>query len=640
MQVDSKAILHTYWGYDAFRDLQEEIIDSILSGRDTLALLPTGGGKSICYQVPALAKEGICLVVSPLIALMKDQVQQLRRRGISALAIHTGMSFRELTKTLELAVNGQIKFLYLSPERIQTKLFREYLPALNVNLLAVDEAHCISQWGYDFRPSYRQIAVLREELPKVPVLALTASATEKVQRDIVLQLALTNPALLKGSFARPALSYSVFEEPDKWSRLAKILQRVEGSSIVYCRTRKRTVEVSRYLNAAGIPATFYHAGLPADERHEKQQQWMSNQQRVMVSTNAFGMGIDKPDVRTVVHMDVPDCLENYYQEAGRAGRDGQRSYAVLLYQQQDLIELEKQLEQRFPPLETIQQVYRHLVHFLQIPEGAAAGLTWDFDLSLFCERFDIDRNTTLQAMQLLQTEGYCALNESAYNPSTVQVIARRTELELIEQQKPALDPLLKLLLRSYEGLFNHPVPISETYLAKAMRCDRNQVIDQLEQLMLRGILDYEKQKDKPQFILLAERMQPTHIRYDRAAQQLRKQQAQERLASLKAYINGNDCRAVTIGRYFGDNNIQPCGICDNCLQQKKAPEAVESVAAAIMEMLRSTQGTKQTETKETPDTLRAKTSPACSDDTWRKAFTWLEETNRINTGTDGSVTLL
>lgn len=633
MQADSKAILHTYWGYDTFRDLQQEIIDGVLSGRDTLALLPTGGGKSICYQVPALAKEGICLVVSPLIALMKDQVQQLRRRGISALAIHTGMSYRELAKTLELAVNGQIKFLYLSPERIQTRLFREYLPALQVNLLAVDEAHCISQWGYDFRPSYRQIALLREELSQVPVLALTASATEKVQHDIVQQLALKDPLLLKGSFARPALSYSVFEETDKWKRLAHILRRVEGSSIVYCRTRKRTVEVSRYLNAADIPATYYHAGLPADERTEKQQQWMSNQQRVMVSTNAFGMGIDKPDVRTVVHMDVPDCLENYYQEAGRAGRDRQRSYAVLLYQQQDLVELEKQLEQRFPPLEIIQQVYRNLVHFLQIPEGAAAGLSWDVDLSLFCERFDMDRNTVLQAMQVLQTEGYCALNESAYNPSTVQVTARRAELEAIEQQKPALDPLLKLLLRSYEGLFNHPAAISESYLAKTLYLDRSQVVFQLEQLTLQGVLIYEKQKDKPQFMLLAERMQPAYIRYDRAAQQMRKQQALERLASLKAYINGNDCRAAMIGQYFGDTAIQPCGICDNCLQKKKAPVAVAPVAAAVIKML-------QAEPGEQLNALRAKLAVACSDDTWRKALTWLEETNRISTGTDGSITLL
>ncbi|MCA0396587.1 MAG: RecQ family ATP-dependent DNA helicase [Bacteroidetes bacterium] len=630
MPADIHEILANYWGYAAFRDRQEEIIQAVLREQDTLALLPTGGGKSVCYQVPALAQEGICLVISPLIALMKDQVLQLRRRGISALAIHTGMSYRELAKTMEMAVNEQVKFLYLSPERIQTKLFREYLPSMNITLLAIDEAHCISQWGYDFRPSYRQIALLREELPKVPVLALTASATELVQTDIIQQLNLHAPLLIKGSFARPALSYSVFEETDKWGRLAHILQRVGGCSIVYCRTRKKTVEISRYLNSAGIAATFYHAGLPADERNERQQQWMNNQQRVMVSTNAFGMGIDKADVRTVVHMDVPDCLENYYQEAGRAGRDREKSYAVLLYQQQDLLELEKQLEQKFPSLDIVQGVYRNLMHFLQIPEGAAEGLTYDFDLSLFCERFDMDRTTALQSMQILQTEGYCALNESAYNPATILVTARRAELEAVEQQHPALDELLKTILRSYEGLFNYPVAISETYLSKVLRRDRELIIRQLEQLMFMGLLTYEKQKDKPQFVLLAERMQAAHIRFDRAAQEKRKKLAQERLAKMKTYISSSDCRAVIIGRYFSDDTITDCGICDNCRQKKKAPEAVEPVAAQIRMAL-------QTSRKEKLSSLRAGIQVSCNDDTWWKTLTWLEENGQISITEDGMV---
>ncbi len=630
MPADIHEILANYWGYAAFSDRQEEIIQAVLREQDTLALLPTGGGKSVCYQVPALAQEGICLVISPLIALMKDQVLQLRRRGISALAIHTGMSYRELAKTMEMAVNEQVKFLYLSPERIQTKLFREYLPSMNITLLAIDEAHCISQWGYDFRPSYRQIALLREELPKVPVLALTASATELVQTDIIQQLNLHAPLLIKGSFARPALSYSVFEETDKWGRLAHILQRVGGCSIVYCRTRKKTVEISRYLNSAGIAATFYHAGLPADERNERQQQWMNNQQRVMVSTNAFGMGIDKADVRTVVHMDVPDCLENYYQEAGRAGRDREKSYAVLLYQQQDLLELEKQLEQKFPSLDIVQGVYRNLMHFLQIPEGAAGGLTYDFDLSLFCERFDMDRTTALQSMQILQTEGYCALNESAYNPATILVTARRAELEAVEQQHPALDELLKTILRSYEGLFNYPVAISETYLSKVLRRDRELIIRQLEQLMFMGLLTYEKQKDKPQFVLLAERMQAAHIRFDRAAQEKRKKLAQERLAKMKTYISSSDCRAVIIGRYFSDDTITDCGICDNCRQKKKAPEAVEPVAAQIRMAL-------QTSRKEKLSSLRAGIQVSCNDDTWWKTLTWLEENGQISITEDGMV---
>ncbi|HEY8399331.1 MAG TPA: ATP-dependent DNA helicase RecQ, partial [Flavihumibacter sp.] len=354
-------ILRKYWGHDQFRPLQEDIIRAALDKKDCLALLPTGSGKSVCFQVPTMAMEGVCLVISPLIALMKDQVNQLQKKGISALAIHTGMSFKEVARTMELAINNHIKFLYVSPERIQTNLFKEYLHSLPVCLIAVDEAHCVSQWGYDFRPHYLQIASLREYLPKVPILALTASATPFVQQDIISQLQLKDAVLLKGSFSRDNLSYSCFEVPNKLQKVLEIFTKVEGTGIVYCRSRKRTVDLCRQLQQHGLTATFYHAGLSQEERNERQADWTANKVRIMVSTNAFGMGIDKPDVRTVIHYDVPDCLENYYQEAGRAGRDRRKAYAVLLFQQHDLTELEAQLSRKFPSLETIRKVYQSMV---------------------------------------------------------------------------------------------------------------------------------------------------------------------------------------------------------------------------------------------------------------------------------------
>lgn len=631
MEQDIHSVLKAYWGYDQFRELQQEIIEQVLSGTDTLALLPTGGGKSVCYQVPAMLQEGICLVISPLIALMKDQVEQLRKKGISALAIHTGMPYKELMKTMDLAINGKIKFLYLSPERIQTKLFQEFLPELPINLLAIDEAHCISQWGYDFRPSYLQLSALRSALPKVPVLALTASATPLVQQDIIRQLDLRNAKLLKGSFAREFLSYSCFEEPNKLQKLATILKQVDGSSIVYCRSRKRTVEISRFLRDNGIPATYYHAGLPQEDRNERQQSWMTNLERVMVSTNAFGMGIDKPDVRTVVHYDVPDCLENYYQEAGRAGRDRQKAYAVLLYNQQELTELETQLMARFPSLETIRSVYRHMVHFLQIPEGTAEGLTWDFDLALFCQRFGLDRNTTIQALQVLQAEGYCALNESVFTPSKILVTANRHTLELLEKQQPASNALIKALLRNYEGLFTYPVTISESYLARLLKTETANIVQQLSALEQQSILQYEKQKDKPQLVLLAERMTASNIRINQKVQDERKKLAMARLQKMLSYITGNECRAITIGQYFGDEKMVACGICDNCLKKKKQSMPIEPITKKLLEMLRNGP----------LPLVQVKISmlaDADEEDLW-KALQWLEQSARIHIGTNGEIKL-
>ncbi len=588
------SILQQYWGYGAFRPMQEDIIQTVLQKKDCLALLPTGSGKSVCFQVPAMAMDGICLVISPLIALMKDQVAQLRKKGISALAIHTGMPFKEVNKTMQLALNGQIKFLYLSPERIQTSLFKEYLPSLPVSLIAVDEAHCVSQWGYDFRPQYLQIAQLREYLPAVPILALTASATPMVQEDICTQLQLSSPVIHKGSFIRESLSYSCFEDSSKLPKLKEILTKVEGSSIVYCRSRKRTVDISRNLSERGLSATFYHAGLSQEERNERQQNWTQNQVRIIVSTNAFGMGIDKSDVRTVVHYDIPDCLENYYQEAGRAGRDQKKAYAVLLYNEQDLAELQLQLEKKFPSPEIVRKVYQAMANFLHLATGTGAGQSFDFDLTLFCKNFDFDRSIAINALQLLQANGYCALNESVYEPARVQFIADRSWLESVEKNYPVLEPLLKTILRSIEGVFSYPGIISETYLARQLKTDRETIITWLKQLENLGVLDYLPAKDQPQLVLLTERVKAEYIQLDLKAIERRKEIAKERLEALIQYTTGSACRSSYIGRYFGDEHIQDCGICDNCLAKKRKAYPVHQLNKQILSSLKSSTKTIDT----------------------------------------------
>ncbi len=446
------AILKKYWGYQEFRPGQLAIIEAILKAKDALAILPTGGGKSICYQVPALQISGICLVVSPLIALMKDQVENLRSKQITAYALYSGMSRKEVINTLQVASTSNCKFLYVSPERLESDLFQEYLPGLNVQLIAVDEAHCISQWGYDFRPPYLRIAQLREELPDVPILALTASATPLVQEDIVNKLQLKNPEWVKQSFARPNLSYSVFDVEIAIPKICTILNQVKGSSIIYCRTRKRTQEIASLLQAQGIEASFYHAGLEASTRQERQAAWKNNQSPVMVCTNAFGMGIDKPDVRTVIHVGIPDCLENYYQEAGRAGRDGNKSYAVLLFTSRDKEELLESITERFPSLASIREVYQSIANYLQLPVGSGEGQYFDFDWTAFIHRFKLPAPLVLHALKILEQEGWLDYNEAVFLPPHIQFIAPRMIIESLEQEHPDLDVLSKALLRTYSGI--------------------------------------------------------------------------------------------------------------------------------------------------------------------------------------------
>jgi ATP-dependent DNA helicase RecQ len=570
-------ILQQYWGYSNFRPLQEDIIESVLEGRDTLALLPTGGGKSICFQVPALAKEGICIVVSPLIALMKDQVENLKRRGIHALAVYSGMSFVEVRKTLQNAAFGNYKFLYLSPERLETNLFLEFLSAMQVSMIAVDEAHCISQWGYDFRPPYIRIAQLREYLPGVPVLALTASATLQVQDDICEKLQFgKNAQRFQQSFERPNLSYSVFSVDSKQQKLLEILKNVNGSAIVYCKSRRHTRDVAEMLQLNKINAGFYHAGLTADERNERQERWINNSTSVIACTNAFGMGIDKPDVRVVVHYDVPDCLENYYQEAGRAGRDGKRAYAVLLYNERELTELQEQSKIRYPDKDTIKKVYTDLMNHLQVPAGSGEGMHFDFDINSFAKAFNTNLLTANYCIKTLELEEVLVFNEAFYKPSTLVFTCSKSELEEFEKSHPEFDPIIKGLLRSYGGIMDFPALISEGNLARFVQQKKEKVIQQLKQLTQFGMIAYTPQKDTPQITLLQNRMYSDSFTLNLTNHLERKKQFELRLKAMLNYIhNPADCRSSTIAAYFNDKGVKKCGICDNCISQKPVEISTE-----------------------------------------------------------------
>lgn len=590
MSASIHSILQSTFGYDKFRPGQQAIIESVLDGNDTLALLPTGGGKSVCYQVPALAMPGLCIVVTPLIALMKDQVRQLHRRNVSALAIHSGMAFFEVKKALENAASGHFKFLYVSPERLQTNLFNEYLPAMDVNLIAVDEAHCVSQWGYDFRPSYLQIAELRSVLPTVPILALTASATPTVQQDIMekLQFSMTRK-LFQQSFARPNVSFSAFALPQKINKLLQVLHSVPGSALVYCRNRKRTREIAELLQLQGIAASFYHAGLSNEERSTRQDAWIQNKVRVMVCTNAFGMGIDKPDVRAVIHMDVPDSLEAYYQEAGRVGRDGKRAYAVLLYSNEELDRLRQLPEQKFLPIAQIQNIYQQIGNYLQLPVGQGEQQYFPFDLPRFCDTFKQDATQVMHALQTLQTAGYVSFNEQVFIPSRVQITAGRAYLEQLEKDKPALEPLIKLLLRTYEGILDFPVSISEKQLASYLRISVEAVQQQLKQLAGYQALDYEPLKDTPQLYFLYNRVPAAQVVIDAAFYAQRKALYKAQIAAMVEYAGATQlCRSSFIRRYFGDSAITDCGICDNCLtakQQTISHEVLQQAKASIVAQL-------------------------------------------------------
>lgn len=626
--------LKEYFGFDHFRPMQEEIVDAALQGNDVLALMPTGGGKSLCYQVPALAKDGLCLVVSPLIALMNDQVQNLRKRNITAFSIQTGMQRKDVISILETAAHSNCKFLYVSPERLETALFKEYLPGLGINFIAVDEAHCISQWGYDFRPPYLRIARLREELPGVPVIALTASATPLVQQDICEKLSIdveTKFRVFRQSFERPNLSYSVFITDSRINKMVSVLKSVQGSAIVYCKTRKRSKEISELLNAQGIHADFYNAGLASDERAKKQELWVKNQIRAMVCTNAFGMGIDKPDVRVVVHADVPDSLENYYQEAGRAGRDGERSYAVLLYDERELETLKALPDMRYPGIDTIRNVYRNVVHYLQLPEGETPGHSYDFNLKDFIKKFSQDVQTTLFGLKALEQNGWLTFNEQVFTPATIRFNIYKNDLYEYEKNFAGYEPLIKTLLRTYEGIYDYPVAVSEGYIAHLLQYDLAVVKDQLRKLHIDRVIIYEPQKEDPQVMLTRTRIKTALLQIDTEAHNKRKGIFSERIDKIINYIKDTDtCRSKSIGNYFGDGKMNDCGICDNCLRKKRSTlsqDTFNTIAASLQQML---------QTPLTAEEILKQLSGHPKDHIWTVINFWVDE-GKLTIDKNGSI---
>ena len=565
-----REILKQYWGYDDFRGIQREIIESIGTGHDTLGLMPTGGGKSITFQVPALAKEGVCIVITPLIALMKDQVQNLRRRGIRAAAIYSGMSHDDILTTLENAVFGAVKILYVSPERLSSDIFRTKLRHMKVCFITVDEAHCISQWGYDFRPSYLTIADIRHDLPDVPVLALTATATPTVIDDIQERLAFAEKRVFRMSFERSNLAYVVRDASDKRDELQHILNNVEGAAIVYVRSRRRTKEISDLLNAAGISATFYHAGLDTTDKDERQKAWQQDKIRVMVATNAFGMGIDKPDVRVVVHIDCPDYIEAYFQEAGRAGRDGDKSYAVLLYNEGDKRKLLKRISDTFPEKDYIRQVYDHLAYYYQVGTGSGYNATFEFNVDDFCHKFHHFPIQVHSALKILNRAGYVEYIEEQENQARVMFCLTRDQLYRLNQVSADEDRVITALLRNYGGLFVDYGFIDEAFIAHETGLTKPLVYMTLKGLAQRSIIRFIPQKHTPYVRYMQRREDSEHLMFPPAVYDDLKQRYTDRIHAMIDYVETDDqCRSRQLLRYFGEQNDHDCGQCDVCLSYSK-----------------------------------------------------------------------
>jgi ATP-dependent DNA helicase RecQ len=565
-----ESILKEYWGFDTFRPMQRDIIQSALDGLDTLALLPTGGGKSICFQIPALCTEGVCVVISPLIALMKDQVQNLKNRGIAAEAIYSGMHYQDIDRLFDNAVYGGLKFLYISPERLMTELAIERIKRMKVSFLAVDEAHCISQWGYDFRPSYLQIANIRDHLPTTPIIALTATATPDVVEDITQKLDFKRDfKVFQQDFNRPNLSYVVRNVERKETKLLEILTKTKGSGIVYVRNRKKTKEIAHFLQSHKISADFYHAGLTPEERSQRQDDWMGDKTRIIVSTNAFGMGIDKPNVRTVVHTDLPDSLEAYFQEAGRGGRDGQKSYAVLLFNKNDVDQLQYQFEMSFPEMREIRQVYGALGSFLQLAVGGGVGESFDFNIVEFTQRFNFDILKTYACFRVLEQDGWLAFTEGVFFPAAMKILVDREKLYDYQLKNKAYDLVLKGILRAFQGVLTDLVSFNELSLAQFLKMSLMDLEKILERLDLDGILEYRLKKDKPQLTFLRERIDNQSLTIDYTLYMFRKKRAEYRMKKAVEYAELGICRSQQLLQYFGQKESKPCGVCDVCIEQEK-----------------------------------------------------------------------
>ena len=583
-------ILKQYWGYDSFRDLQEEIITSIGEGKDTLGLMPTGGGKSITFQVPALAQEGICIVITPLIALMKDQVQNLRKREIKALAIYSGMTRQEILTALENCIFGNYKFLYISPERLDTEIFRTKLRSMKVSMITVDESHCISQWGYDFRPAYLKIAEIRELLPEVPVLALTATATPEVVTDIQARLKFREGNVFRMSFERKNLAYIVRKTDNKTTEIPYILQRISGSAIIYVRNRRRTKEITELLMNEGITADFYHAGLDNAVKDLRQKRWQSGEVRVMVATNAFGMGIDKPDVRIVLHLDLPDSPEAYFQEAGRAGRDGEKAYAVILYSKSDKTTLHKRVVDTFPDKEYILNVYEHLQYYYQMAMGDGFQCIREFNLEEFCRKFKYFPVPVDSALKILTQAGYLEYTDEQDNSSRILFTIRRDELYKLREMGKEAEALIQSILRSYTGVFTDYAYISEESLAVRTGLTRQQIYNILVTLTKRRIVDYIPRKKTPYIIYTRERLELRFLHIPASVYEERKARYEARIKAMEEYVTTeNICRSRMLLRYFGEKNEHNCGQCDVCLSKRAtdnlSEESYEEVKRQILDLL-------------------------------------------------------
>lgn len=583
-------ILKQYWGYDSFRDLQEEIITSIGEGKDTLGLMPTGGGKSITFQVPALAQEGICIVITPLIALMKDQVQNLRKREIKALAIYSGMTRQEILTALENCIFGNYKFLYISPERLDTEIFRTKLRSMKVSMITVDESHCISQWGYDFRPAYLKIAEIRELLPEVPVLALTATATPEVVTDIQARLKFREGNVFRMSFERKNLAYIVRKTDNKTKEILYILQRISGSAIIYVRNRRRTKEITELLMNEGITADFYHAGLDNAVKDLRQKRWQKGEVRVMVATNAFGMGIDKPDVRIVLHLDLPDSPEAYFQEAGRAGRDGEKAYAVILYSKSDKTTLHKRVVDTFPDKEYILNVYEHLQYYYQMAMGDGFQCIREFNLEEFCRKFKYFPVPVDSALKILTQAGYLEYTDEQDNSSRILFTIRRDELYKLREMGKEAEALIQSILRSYTGVFTDYAYISEESLAIRTGLTRQQIYNILVTLTKRRIVDYIPRKKTPYIIYTRERLELRFLHIPPSVYEERKARYEARIKAMEEYVTTeNVCRSRMLLRYFGEKNEHNCGQCDVCLSKRTtdnlSEKSYEEVKRQILELL-------------------------------------------------------
>lgn len=565
-----KTTLLKYWGYDKFRPMQEDIIQSVLDGKDTLALLPTGGGKSICFQVPAIIMPGICIVISPLIALMKDQVDNLTKKGIKAKAIYSGLHPNEIEITLNNCVYGDIKILYVSPERLQTASFKEHLKKMKVNLIAVDEAHCISQWGYDFRPPYLQIRNIRDYIQNVPVLALTATATPDVVDDIQNQLGFKVKNLFQKSFDRKNLTYFVLNKEDKLAYLLRTVQKLKGNGIIYVRSRKKTIEIANFLLKNNIKTGYYHAGLESKIRNDQQNLWMHDKNKIIVATNAFGMGIDKPNVRFVIHLDLPDTLEAYFQEAGRAGRDEHESKALILYEKADIITLQQNFTNSYPEKDYIKKVYNALGNYLQIPEGGGKDTGFEFDIRSFCEQYSFNVTTTYNSLKFIEKEGYITYNEDPNTTSMLHFKVEKEDLYRFQIENPTTDNFIKTILRSYGGVFNDFVKISEAEIARRTNADIEKVEKMLFFLNKMQIIQYSPRKTKPFITFPIQRITSNDIFFTKDNYELRKENAEKKLKAVINYItSASKCHNQVLLSYFGECNSKRCGKCDICIERNK-----------------------------------------------------------------------